>query len=145
MDDPVIVFGDDQSAHADRGWLWINNQGWPAWSVEIITAVREGREVYRADAPIRLDEWTPHSPRKAFAETGITRSGHNSSFWAHGGRQAYDASRSARPRTPSLESRIARCSSCRNKASGPQPSRLSGDGTDQWMSTCERLVSEVCR
>jgi hypothetical protein len=73
MDDPVIVFGDDQSAHADRAWL--NNQRWPEWSVEIITAERERREVCNADPPIRLHEWTPDSPTKAFAETGITRYG----------------------------------------------------------------------
>lgn len=34
----TLLFGDDGSACADVGWLWINNHDWPDWSVEILNA-----------------------------------------------------------------------------------------------------------
>ncbi|HVL06851.1 MAG TPA: universal stress protein [Acidimicrobiales bacterium] len=71
LEHPVIVFGDDQSAHADRAWLWINNQRWPGWSVDVVTAVQERDDVMSDELPVSLTEWQPDSPRKAFAETGI--------------------------------------------------------------------------
>ncbi len=71
MENPIVVFGDDQSAHADRAWLWINNQRWPGWSVDVVTAVRERDDVMSGELPVRLSTWQPDSPRRAFAETGI--------------------------------------------------------------------------
>lgn len=71
VENRVVVFGDDQSAHADRAWLWINNQRWPGWSVDVVTAIRERNDVMSGELPVRLSEWEPDSPRKAFAETGI--------------------------------------------------------------------------
>jgi nucleotide-binding universal stress UspA family protein len=71
-DERVIAFGDDRSAYADRAWLWINNQRWPGWSVEVISAVRVPRDVVSDELPVRLAEWTPSSPRTVFAETGVT-------------------------------------------------------------------------
>lgn len=72
MNNPVIVFGDDHSAHADRAWLWINNQRWPGWAVDAVTAVPGREDLASDELPIHLDEWKPDSPRKAFVETGIT-------------------------------------------------------------------------
>jgi len=71
VEHPVIVFGDDQSAHADRAWLWINNQRWPGWSVDVVTAGQERDDVMSEELPVSFSEWEPDSPRKAFAETGI--------------------------------------------------------------------------
>lgn len=70
--EPIMAFGDDRSLHSDRAWLWINDQRWPGWDVEVITAERTPRDVVSDDLPVALEEWTPNSPRKAFADTGIT-------------------------------------------------------------------------
>lgn len=37
-DQPVLVFGDDGSAGADVAWLWVNNQPWPGWRVDVVHA-----------------------------------------------------------------------------------------------------------
>lgn len=37
-DQPVLVFGDDGSAGADVAWLWVNNQPWPGWQVDVVHA-----------------------------------------------------------------------------------------------------------
>lgn len=34
----TLLFGDDGSACADVGWLWINNHDWSGWSVEVLNA-----------------------------------------------------------------------------------------------------------
>lgn len=35
---PQLVFGDDGSAGADVAWLWVNNQPWPGWRVDVVHA-----------------------------------------------------------------------------------------------------------
>ena len=35
-DQPVLVFGDDGSTGADVAWLWVNNQPWPGWRVDVV-------------------------------------------------------------------------------------------------------------
>ena len=35
---PGLVFGDDGSPGADVAWLWINEQRWPGWRLETVTA-----------------------------------------------------------------------------------------------------------
>lgn len=37
-DQPVLVFGDDGSAGADVAWLWVNNQPWPSWRLDVVHA-----------------------------------------------------------------------------------------------------------
>jgi nucleotide-binding universal stress UspA family protein len=76
VNDPLLVFGDDGSAHADRAWLWICNQRWPGWHVEVVTSDSDPRDVWTDELPLHLDPWTPSSPRRAFAETGIAEVRH---------------------------------------------------------------------
>ena len=37
-DQPLLVFGDDGSTGADVAWLWVNNQPWPGWRVDVVHA-----------------------------------------------------------------------------------------------------------
>lgn len=37
-DQPVLVFGDDGSKGSDVAWLWVNNQPWPGWRLDIVHA-----------------------------------------------------------------------------------------------------------
>jgi nucleotide-binding universal stress UspA family protein len=67
----LIVLGDDGSPHSDRAWLWINNQRWPGWSVDVVTAKPRRGDVAGADLPTRLEAWTPDVPRSADPRTGI--------------------------------------------------------------------------
>jgi nucleotide-binding universal stress UspA family protein len=71
MTDRVLVFGDDGSTHADRAWLWINNQRWPGWSVDVVTARPDRRDIWSDEMAIRLTPWKPDVPRQTFAEAGI--------------------------------------------------------------------------
>jgi nucleotide-binding universal stress UspA family protein len=71
MTTPVIAFGDDGSSHADRAWLWLNNQRWEGWSVDVITAAPSRSDLWSDELPVELVEWTPDAPRQAFAESGL--------------------------------------------------------------------------
>lgn len=73
---PLLVFGDDRSAHADRAWLWINNQRWPGWGVDVVTAGPDPGDVWSDELPIRFRPWEPADPRTPFAESGIGRVTH---------------------------------------------------------------------
>ena len=71
--DRLVVFGDDRSSGADVGWLWINSQRWPGWSLDVLTAERPP-----IGAPVPAEEARPHpvqgSPtRTTFAEPGFAR------------------------------------------------------------------------
>lgn len=72
----LIVLGDDGSPHSDRAWLWINNQRWPGWDVDVVTAQPRRGDVAGADLPPRLDPWTPDVPRSADPRTGIAEVRH---------------------------------------------------------------------
>lgn len=67
-DTRVLVFGDDGSQGADVAWLWINEQPWPAWRIEVVT-VQPNPEV-RPPSPeaARLHPWDPPAPRRYFGD-----------------------------------------------------------------------------
>lgn len=71
MPDDVIVFGDDGSSHGDRAWLWINNQRWPGWAVDVVTAQPRRGDVVTDDMAIRLEPWHPEVPRSADPRSGL--------------------------------------------------------------------------
>lgn len=70
---PLLVFGDDGSSGADVAWLWVNNQPWEGWRIDVVhaspppvgppppperSAVHEvhpadGRTLMGGDAPVR--------------------------------------------------------------------------------------------
>lgn len=67
----AVTFGDDGSEHADRAWLWTNNQRWPGWRLDVIAA-----HVPPLGPPVGEERATPHpwappSPRRVFAEAGF--------------------------------------------------------------------------
>ncbi len=48
-----LVFGDDGSAGADSGWLWINSHDWPGWTIDVVVAL-DGRAGAPRPAPRSL-------------------------------------------------------------------------------------------
>ena len=36
MAEQLLVFGDDGSSGADVAWLWVNEQVWPGWRIEVV-------------------------------------------------------------------------------------------------------------
>lgn len=66
-----LVFGDDRSLQADRAWLWINNQHWPGWHVDVITASAPSSPWTNTGRKIKLEPWEPESPRTPAEGTGI--------------------------------------------------------------------------
>lgn len=67
----VVIFGDDGSEHADRAWLWTNNQRWPGWRLDVIAA-----HVPPLGPPVSEERATPHplappSARQVFAEAAF--------------------------------------------------------------------------
>lgn len=68
-----ITFGDDSSAASDIAWGWICAQGWPEWSVDIVTVQDfklQEREV--SEDAYELHEWDPPTPRIAPANAALT-------------------------------------------------------------------------
>ena len=62
--DKLIVFGDDGSESSDTAWRWINDQPWPGWRAEVLTAVRpEVRPVAEWAPTEEAVVWTPERPR----------------------------------------------------------------------------------
>lgn len=56
----TLLFGDDGSACADVGWLWVNSHNWPGWTIEVLHAgVQEDppapRELLRPTVAIDLN------------------------------------------------------------------------------------------
>lgn len=70
QDGRTLVFGDDRSPHADRAWLWINNQRWPGWSVDVLTASSPSSR-WTGDEPVEIESWEPDSPRSAGGSSQI--------------------------------------------------------------------------
>ena len=55
-----IVFGDDESQHADGAWSWLCRNHWPQWTVDVLRVAPSGvapvadeDQVWRDDAPTR--------------------------------------------------------------------------------------------
>ncbi|MCH9816920.1 MAG: universal stress protein [Actinomycetia bacterium] len=55
----TLVFADDSSPSADVAWLWINQQDWRDWRIEVVAA-------HKGQAPesFEFTEWQPAKPRK---------------------------------------------------------------------------------
>lgn len=65
-----IVFGDDRSQGADLGWLWIGEQHWPGWRLDVVT-VPETDGPPLPDGSTTLEPWTPPDPRQPLAGAGF--------------------------------------------------------------------------
>lgn len=71
-----LVFGDDRSLQADRAWLWINNQRWPNWNIDVVTASAPSSPWTNTGRAIELETWEPDSPRLTTEVTGVARVRH---------------------------------------------------------------------
>lgn len=63
MAEQLLVFGDDGSSGADVAWLWVNEQVWPGWRIEVV-AVEPAIGVRPDPGAAVLREWSPESPRE---------------------------------------------------------------------------------
>lgn len=73
---PTLVFGDDSSPASDIAWLFINNQAWPGWRVEIVTAHMPDMGPPPAHELAELHHWDPPRPRRAFTEALFSEIAH---------------------------------------------------------------------
>ncbi len=71
MPDSTLMLGDDGSPEADRAWLWINQQHWPSWRLDVVVCrpLPPGPPVGEDRA--RLHEWQPPSPREPSPTAGF--------------------------------------------------------------------------
>jgi len=67
----TVLFGDDRSPGADVAWLWVNEQRWPGWRAEVLTAVPPPIGPPPGAEAARPHRWEPDEPRVAFAEAGF--------------------------------------------------------------------------
>lgn len=67
----TIVFGDDRSAGSDVAWLWINDQRWPGWRVDVVTVPENELGTPRVLGSTELRPWEPDDPRPVFPEAGL--------------------------------------------------------------------------
>lgn len=67
----TIVFGDDRSPGSDVAWLWINDQQWPGWRVDVVTVPETELGGPRVLGSTQLTTWEPADPRDVFAGSGI--------------------------------------------------------------------------
>ncbi len=63
----TVLFGDDGSPSADLAWMWINQQNWAGWSIDVLTASPE--LVASGGAP---QPWTPPHPRALLDPSSAT-------------------------------------------------------------------------
>lgn len=66
----IVVCGDDGSPHADRAWLWINNQVWPGFEAHIVSCVRRADDLASDDNPRLTPQ--PMPSRRHFAESQLS-------------------------------------------------------------------------
>ncbi len=67
----TIVFGDDGSSPADAAWLWINNQSWAGWNLEVITATEPPLTPPSVDREPDLIEWDSPFSRTPLPQAGL--------------------------------------------------------------------------
>lgn len=70
--EPVLVFADDESPGADMAWLWINEQDWSGWRIQVVSALPQATDRLAGHSDRTLHPWQPPHPRPAFAEAGFT-------------------------------------------------------------------------
>ncbi|MDQ1246656.1 MAG: hypothetical protein QG597_1024 [Actinomycetota bacterium] len=63
---PVLVFGDDGSQGADVAWLWVNEQQWPGWRIEVISVTPAPAGRPPSEEQASLQPWQPPAPRRYF-------------------------------------------------------------------------------
>jgi nucleotide-binding universal stress UspA family protein len=66
-----LVFGDDSTPGSDVCWLWVNNQRWEGWRLEVVTAHLPRLQPPPSGESATLHEWVPPDPREPFAEAGF--------------------------------------------------------------------------
>lgn len=66
----VLVFGDDGSAGADVAWLWINNQPWPHWQLDVVHAEPPAAAPPPPRANVDVHPWYPPR-RRAYLAGGV--------------------------------------------------------------------------
>lgn len=67
----TIVFGDDRSAGADLAWLWINDQVWPGWQVDVVTIPETELGPPHVFGSVETVEWQPSDPRRVVPAAGL--------------------------------------------------------------------------
>ena len=70
----ILVFGDDGTPAADVAWLWINNQRWPGWRLQAVSAQMPELPGLLPRERTELHVWEPPHPRQVFAEAGFIES-----------------------------------------------------------------------
>lgn len=65
MPTPVLVFADDGSLEADRAWLWVTQQAWPGWELEVFSCQPPPIGPPIGALRPRPRPWTPPEPRDA--------------------------------------------------------------------------------
>lgn len=67
----TIVFGDDRSPGADLAWMWLTQQQWSGWRVDVVTVPEtELGPPHLSGAPGAVP-WTPEDPRDAPEASGL--------------------------------------------------------------------------
>jgi len=66
-----VVFGDDRSQGADLGWLWIGEQRWPGWRLDVVTVPETDLGPPHPDGSTTLEPWTPEDPRQPIVGSGL--------------------------------------------------------------------------
>lgn len=65
---PILVFGDDGSQGADVAWLWVNEQSWPDWRIEVLAVEPAVGGPVPTEEEATPHRWEPDVPRKYFAD-----------------------------------------------------------------------------
>jgi nucleotide-binding universal stress UspA family protein len=66
-----IVFGDDESAHADAAWGWINQHSWPGWTVDVLRVTPAHVAPTANEDRVEPDPH-PQPPRKVDSGSGLS-------------------------------------------------------------------------
>ncbi|HEX4901360.1 MAG TPA: universal stress protein [Acidimicrobiales bacterium] len=65
------MFGDDRSQGADLGWLWIGEQRWPGWRLDVVTVPETELGPPHPGGSTTLEPWTPEDPRQPIVGSGF--------------------------------------------------------------------------
>jgi nucleotide-binding universal stress UspA family protein len=68
IETPVLVFGDDGSQGADVAWLWVNEQPWPGWRIEVVSVTPATGVRPPTEEDAALKPWLPPAPRDYFRD-----------------------------------------------------------------------------
>lgn len=64
----ILVFGDDGSQGADVAWLWVNEQPWPDWRLEVLAVEPSVGGPVPTVEEATPHPWRPEVPRRYFAD-----------------------------------------------------------------------------